>query len=67
MKAGEIYGVYAPTKIAPTDPSGKLPFGGVPDAIREAAYREMSVDELKVLKKARDRIRELAAGETGDN
>jgi hypothetical protein len=59
--AGSIYGVQVPKTIAPTDPAGNRR-----DIAREAA-RGMSDEELRVMKKMRDRKRELAgAGSAGN-
>ena len=49
--AGSIYGVQAPTKIAPTTPDGKHSYSPVKEALRL-----LSVPELEVLQKVRDRI-----------
>ena len=49
--AGSIYGVQTPTKIAPTTPDGKQSYSPVKEALRL-----LSVPELEVLQKVRDRI-----------
>jgi len=49
--AGSIYGVQTPTKIAPTTPDGKQSYSPVKEALRQ-----LSVPELEVLQKVRDRI-----------
>ncbi len=60
--AGSIYGVQAPTKIAPTTPDGKSTYNTAREAVKD-----MSVEELRVLRKVRDRIRDLAAGRSPGN
>ncbi len=55
--AGSIYGVQAPRKIAQTTPDGKSTYNTAREAVKD-----LSVEELHVLKKVRDKCRDLAAG-----
>ncbi len=54
--AGSIYGVQAPMKIAPTTPDGKLPYSATKEALRE-----LSVPELEILQKVRERVNTITA------
>ena len=49
--AGSIYGVQTPTKIAPTTPDGKQSYSPIKEALRL-----LSVPELEVLQKVRERV-----------
>ena len=52
--AGAIYGVLAPKKIAPTTPYGTQPYELKVAA--ETALRGLSVEELRILKKVKQRM-----------
>ena len=54
-----LLGLDAPMRIAPTTPDGKEPY--------RMAVEHLSVDELRLLKKLRDRSRAIAAGEEHGN
>jgi len=56
--AGNIYGVCAPKKIAQTNAAGDDPSGSL--AIE--ALRELTLEELLILQKAKNRMQELARG-----
>ena len=59
--AGSMYGIGSHHQTAPTDPAGHSR-----DFAREAV-KDLSVEELRVLRKVRDRIRDLAAGRSTGN
>ena len=59
--AGAIYGVVAPKKIAPTTPDGTQPYEA--NKVAETALRGLSVEELRILKKVKERMTAIAEGE----
>ena len=63
IHAGDIYGVKAPRATAPTQPVVEKP-KPYNNNVREIALKELSIEELRVMKKLRDRIREIENGAT---
>jgi hypothetical protein len=55
--AGAIYGVAAPTKVAPTTPDGDKSYQSA--EMTKAALRLCTVEELEVLAKVRERIKTM--------